>query len=62
MKLDNSNLSAIVNGYVGDLIKLRPFDKILTCQNIWKWWCKVGFIPMSQNALYDDKVRQQLGG
>ncbi len=33
MKLDNNNLSAIVNGYLYDPIELRPFDKIFTCQN-----------------------------
>ncbi len=62
MKLDNSNLSAVVNEYPEDPIELRAFDKIFTCQNIWKWWCKVGFIPMSWNELYDDKVRLQMGG
>ncbi len=62
VKLDNNDLSAIVNGYPGDPIELRPFNKIFTRQNILKWWCKVGFIPMSRNALNDNKVRQQLGG
>ncbi len=55
-------MSAVVNGYSGDPIELRPFDKIFTCQNIWKRWCKVRFISMNWNALYDNKVRQQLGG
>lgn len=62
MKLDNSNLSIIVNGYPDDPIELRPFDVIFMCQNIWKWWCKGQFIPMSQNALYEVTVSQQLGG
>ncbi len=62
VKIDNNDLSAIVNGFPDDPIELRPFDKIFNSTNIWKWWCKVGFITMNQNALYDDKVRQQLGG
>ncbi len=61
VKIDNCDLSAIVNGFPGDPIELRPFDKIFTRKNIWSWWCKVGFIPMNRNALNNDKVRQQLG-
>ncbi len=62
VKINNCDLSSIVNGFPGDPISLRPFDKIFTRQNIWLWWCKVGFIPMNRNTLNDDKVRQQLGG
>ncbi len=62
IKIDNNNLSAIVNGFPGDPVELRPFNSIFTWQNIWKWWCKVGFIPMTFNALNNEKVRQQLGG
>ena len=31
VKLDNNDLSAIVNGYPDDPIELRPFNKIFTC-------------------------------
>ncbi len=62
VKIDNSTLSVIVNGYPGDLIELCPFDSIFTHNNIWKWWCKVDFIPMNCNSLRDEKVCQQLGG
>ncbi len=62
VKIDNFNLSAIVNGNPGDLIELWLFDKIFTCANIWKWRYKVEFISMSRNALNDYKVHQQLGG
>ncbi len=62
VKIDNCNLSEIVNGFPGDQIELCLFDNIFQSKNIWKWWCKVGFIPMNRKALYNDKVRQQLGG
>ncbi len=51
-----------MNGYPGDPIELRPFDYVFHRTNIWNWWCKVGFIPMTRNAIYDEKVCQQLGG
>ncbi len=59
---DNTYLAAIENGYQGDPIKFQPFDRVFTCENIWKWWCKVGFIPKTCNTLYDQQVQQQLGG
>ncbi len=62
INFDITDLSAIINGYLGNQIELRPFNNTVTWQNIWKWLCKVGFIPMNRNALYDEKVRQQLGG
>ncbi len=55
-------MSAIKNRFPDDPIELWPLNKIFTCTNIWKWWCKVGIIPMNQNALYNDKMQQQLGG
>ncbi len=62
VKIDNCYLSAIVNRFPGDPIKLHPFDNIFQCKNIWKWWCEVGFIPMNRNILYKDKARQELVG
>ncbi len=56
VKVNATDLSAIVNGFPGDPIELRPFDRIFTRKNIWSWWCKVGFIPMNRNALNDEKV------
>ncbi len=61
VKVDNCDLSAIVNGFPGDPIELHPFDRVFTRQNIWSWWCKVGFLPMNRNSLNDDKFRQQFG-
>ncbi len=51
VKLDNGNLCGVVNGFPGDPIALRPFDCYFSCANIWKWWCNVGFMPMTRNAL-----------
>jgi len=59
VKLDNCDLSGIVNGFPGDPISLRPFDRYFTRANIWKWWCNVGFMPMTRNALNDEKVGSQ---
>mmetsp|Transcript_18820 Transcript_18820/g.39497 ORF Transcript_18820/g.39497 Transcript_18820/m.39497 type:complete len:132 (+) Transcript_18820:226-621(+) len=61
VKVDNCDLSAIVNGFPGDPVELRPFDRVFTQQNIWSWWCKVRFLPMNRNLLKDGKVRQQFG-
>jgi len=59
--MTNNDLGAIVNGFPTDPIKLRPFDYIFMRENIWSWWCKVGFMPMNRNSLNDDKVRHELG-
>ncbi len=62
VKIDNCDLPLIVNGFLGDQMGLRPFDYIFHHKNIWKLWCRVGFIPMTRNCLHDDKIRLQLGG
>ncbi len=62
IKIDNTDLSAIVNGYPDDPIEQRAFDNNFTSHKNWKWWCKDGFLPMKRNALYDEKVHQQLWG
>ncbi len=61
MKNVSTDLSAIVNGYRGDSTELKTLGNNFTWQKIWKWWYKVGFIPMNRNALFDNKVHQQLG-
>ena len=61
VNLTNTDLGAIVNGFPTDPIELRPFDYIFTRENIWSWWCKVGFMPMNRNSSNDDKVRHELG-
>ncbi len=55
-------MSVILNGLPDDPIKLQPFHKIFSCTNIWKLWCKVGFITLNQNMLYNNKAQQQLSG
>ena len=59
--LGNKDLPNIVNGYPNDPVKLRPFDKTFTRENIVKWWKAVGFLPMNRNALNDPKVRWESG-
>ena len=56
------DLPRIVNGYPGDPIDLRPFDKTFTKEIIKSWWAKVGFLPMNRNSLHDPKVRWEKGG
>ena len=59
--LGNLDLGHMVNGYPGDPIKLRPYDYTFTRASILKWWRKVGFLPMTRNALNDPKVRLEIG-
>ena len=59
--IGNNDLGVIVNGFPGDPIHLRPFDKCFTQANIWGWWVKVGLMLMTRNCLNDSKVRYQLG-
>ena len=59
--IGNPDLPRIVNGFPGDPIQKRPFDFVFTKENIWGWWKKVGFMPMSRNSLNHPKVRWELG-
>ena len=54
--IGNPDLPRIVNGFPGDPIQKRPFDFVFTKENIWGWWKKVGFMPMSRNSLNHPKV------
>ena len=59
--LGNEDLANIINGFPGDPIDLRPFDKVFTQDNIKSWWKNVGFLPMTRNAVNDPKTRWELG-
>ena len=61
VNLGNLDLGNMVNGYEGDKIKMRPFDYCFQKQTIINTWKKVGFIPMTANAVNDPKVRHELG-
>ena len=61
INLGNRDLGHMVNGYEGDVIKVRPFDYCFQKQRIIHTWKKVGFIPMTANAVNDPKVRHELG-
>ena len=59
--IGNEDLGAIVNGFPGDPIEHRPFDRYFCRPRILKYWCAVGFLPMTRNAVNDPKVRYELG-
>ena len=61
INLGNLDLGNMVNGYEGDKINMRPFDYCFQKQTIINTWKKVGFIPMTANAVNDSKVRHELG-
>lgn len=61
VRLGNTDLGKIVNGFPGDPIELRPFDFIFQKQTILNTWRAVGFIPMTANAVNDPKVWYELG-
>ena len=61
ISLGNLDLANIVNGFPGNPIHLRSFDKVFTKSNIITRWKKVGFLPMSRRALDDPKVRWERG-
>lgn len=61
VSIDNRDLGAIVNGMPGDEIDKRPFDNTFTRPKIIDTCIKVGFLPMTGNAVNDPKVRYELG-
>ena len=61
VSIGNRDLANIVNGFSGDAIELRPFDYCFQKTMIIDAWRKVGFIPMTANAVNNPKVRYELG-
>ncbi len=59
--LGNFDLSHIVNGFLGDPIEKHPFENCFTCDNIIKWWCVAGFMPMTLNSRNNPKVKWEAG-
>ena len=59
--LGNLDLGNMVNGYPGDPLEFRPFDNVFQRDKILGWWRKVGFLPMTRNAVNDPKVRHEVG-
>jgi len=57
-KFDIGNL---VNGWPEDPVELRPFDFHFTKERIIKTWKAVGFLPITDNATKDLKVRYEMG-
>jgi len=61
VNLGNRDLGHIINGFPGDPLNLRPFDKCFCTVKIINTWIVVGFLPMTGNAALDPKVRYELG-
>ena len=61
VNIGNRDLGHIVNGFPGDPLAMRPFDKCFTMVEIVNTWIVVGFLPMTGNAANDPKVRYELG-
>jgi len=61
VNIGNRDLGHIVNGFPGDPLAMRPFDKCFTTVKIVNTWIVVGFLPMTGNAANDPKVRYELG-
>jgi hypothetical protein len=61
VNVGNLDLGHIVNGFVGDPIEKRPFDYCFQKHKLINQWIKVGFLPMTYNAVNDPKVRFELG-
>jgi len=59
--LGNLDLGNMGNGFNNDLLEHKPFDFVFRRANILSWWKKVGFLPMTRNALNDPKVRYEVG-
>ena len=61
MTIGTEDLANIINGFPGDPIDLRLFNKVFTQDNIKCWWENVGFLPMTWNAANNPKTRWELG-
>jgi hypothetical protein len=61
VNIGNRDLGHIVNGFPGDPLEKRPFDKCFMTVKIVNTWIVVGFLPMTGNAALDPKVRYELG-
>ena len=51
VSLGNGYISHIVNGFPGNSIDKRPFDKVFTRGNIILWWIAVRLMAMTQNVV-----------
>ena len=61
VNLGNRDLGHITNGFSGDDIEDRPFGYCFQMAKLVNQWIKVGFLPMTLNAVNDPKVRFELG-
>jgi len=61
VNIGNRDLGHIVNGFPGDPLEKRPFDKCFSSVKIVITWIVVGFLPSTGNAAFAPKVRYKLG-
>ena len=61
VSIGNEDLAAILNGFPGDAIEFRPFDRYFCRVRILSYWIAVGFLLMTRNVVNDPKVRYELG-
>ena len=54
--IGNLDLGHIVNGFVGDPIETRPFEYFFQKHKLLNQWTKMGFLPMTCNAVNDLKI------
>ena len=57
--LGHPDLKHIINGFVNDPLKLRPFFKVMTYLNIRKKWLAVKFLPM-QTDFEHKKIQYEM--
>jgi len=61
VNIGNRDLGHIVNGFPGDPLEKRPFDKCFSSVKVVITWIVVGFLPTTGNAAFAPKVRYKLG-
>ncbi len=61
VSFSNLDIGHIMNGWLGDPVKLCLFDFNFTVEKIIKSWLAVEFLPMTGSAAFHSKVRHELG-
>ena len=61
VNIGDLDLVHITNGFIGDPIEQRPFDYCFQMHKLINQWIKVGFLPMTSNAVISQKVNFERG-
>ena len=59
--LTNDDIPTIINGLPDDPIEKKPHDRTFTKKNMFKSFLKIGWTPLTREALRHPKVRHMLG-